>query len=298
GRPPAAEGRPVSDPPPAPDAPAPDSPEPDASESLDVSSPAPGPPAANPPPSLPRLRIQHLMLWTAVSAVLLVVSQTGRLEAFYPPEIATVRTALAAVSVTATAACFTVIGLLAWWRRSLGIRLVEPGHAIALLTTVNYLFRLPLALIFFRHFHDGGDAGLWWLELSNFEHILMSVSRWTGGIAVGVLAIVISFRSREGIIWRAYFLSRPVVSIVGLLSAPTLIAWLRSTTTVIGNDGWQYLVYAWPSFVLLFLLAIACFTDSQRRHWTHWWGVLAMVAPTTLRAIWIVVGISMRSSAF
>jgi hypothetical protein len=202
---------------------------------------------------LPPLRIHHLLLCTAVAAVLLTVWQV-----VYPPEARGVLTTSVCIrlglSWTIYAVGLTLATLTCWWRVKGYASLAQPGQWLLLVQVIPLLDLLVASL------SRVGVAGQALWEKNIFLWGPAEYAHVAAGVLAPLASIVLPILLFGWTAWRIAD-TRPWRIVLALL------ALVR-----ISGVGWSILVFAvvWPT--------VDDAIRKRRRSWTHWAGTGLFVA--------------------
>ncbi|MBA3484573.1 MAG: hypothetical protein H0T51_22445 [Pirellulales bacterium] len=212
---------------------------------------------------LPRLRVIHLMLWMAATAVAFLPYQLSRQarDRLSPGAAAVSQTipsmAMGATYGVAAGSCLYVAASLLYWRRKGYTYRLQPGHWFALEGVGQWLMSTVLGLLLY-------GSGGWAYALQ-----LITVSRLLFGLAFFVCYSWLALRSPQPLRWRFAFAAMAWVPVVEWLCAAiaTLTSWFQARTTILSISN------AMASGVIGLFLVTAMAGDlihRTDRHWTHW----------------------------
>jgi len=233
------------------------------------------------PPERPRFGILHLMLWTALSALLLA-NQRQAIQ--YLPAGATIGESpwqllhWALFSALEGAALMSLPVAVAWWTRRIRFP-VYPGEWLWLFQGCLALFGVFRLNVEFRFIDQG------WAQLPS----------GIVGLGLSVLPLIVLVAARLPRRWRAYLL---LVSVDTFWEA--LRALVISFQRMIGG-GYINLYSAWVNVPvaavnLLATMGVAAIDGRRAGHlpWTHWLPLLIAIAQPLLTMVanlmWLVVG--------
>lgn len=245
------------------------------------------------PPPAPRLRIPHLMLWTGLSAVMLVLMQTRRMSMLSPSAF----TVVLWVFPVAAAAALTVL-ILRWTWRGGGRWLLEPGHGLALLSVGGVLAWAPSLFVWTLYLSPGpgGAPSFNASELPTAALLTLQYGHLVGQLLLAMVAVVLAVRLAKSALWRVVFVAIPLLGLLGSFWVQLIaMRWLASSVARLAESGAWQLLTSIDEYLVLMLIALACVRDRTARHWTHWWGVVAFVAPSV--ALLVASLIAMAISA-
>jgi len=213
---------------------------------------------------LPPLRIHHLMLWTAVTAVMMAITKSYD----SPSAVVDSATIVGWVAASAVALVVTIFGCV-WRRRGLPF-FNQPGHGIAVLIVLGVL-RWSISTAMDSFIPILVDARL--LLFYVLPSLLCSL------LAIPFI-IWIWRRLADTKIWKWYFF----LWLLGALLEPGGILVLGFELTSIGTTIWLGITLLKISFWIrapeMLVLLVALAVDRRRqtpRHWTHWAAVLAYI---------------------
>jgi hypothetical protein len=210
------------------------------------------------PEPLPPLRIHHIMLWTAVTAVLLtIVRSVSDFSEGVPFRLNAAGGAMVVVAAAIVSASLTVAGLLWSWHRK-GHLINEPGQWLAIDVALRSVLMGAAALIAAS------------LDGSQFTGPMIYV----GVMCLGFLATGV-FQIRVGMwfasLWKYVFICKAVV----------LFLYLGTQVTPMLFGISLYFVLTIPlsgSYPILIVLQFAAMRSDRKhclkRHWTHSVGLL------------------------
>lgn len=227
------------------------------------------PPAKPPLGPLPRLRVHHILLWTAVTAGWLTI---GRLYFDTFRESAGVRLSMVHSSLLGAAivygAATTVVGLGIYWRAKGLSFFTQPGHWLACWITLSILWTIAANLLAYMQRQAVVETGGWlpWLLFHP----------WIGLVVVGTGLVSLAIWAADTRAWRMLFVGWAIFNCLPRLIGA--VGWGRWLASV--QIPWWLVT---NRFVPLALLAIAGMNDYRNRrtvhrHWSHWAGVLIGVA--------------------
>lgn len=230
----------------------------------------PTPPTKGPtaePPRLPRLRIIHLMLWTACTGGLIALGEFSQQFVEVPENILRVmrlRVAMGAVfsglAVAGTIALLTQGGLT----KQIAFRF--PGHWLlcqyAIASVATRTLQITAHLLSEAGFGDG--------RLQNF----MLSSVMVSGVIVLVAALLVTRPSKS---WKVYLIYAAVCQ----LTYAALFIWI-SFASVRGISAYLSTLRVASSAGAVFLLIIGIYEwqSGLRRDWLHKAGIVAVVGST------------------
>lgn len=237
---------------------------------------------------LPPLRIHHFFLWTIAVAV---VMATSRILGHSDESFATSNTIYSLSALLPLTICLATFLLGIYWR-IIGLPFFqEPGHWLLLALSLNlgyHLFSLILEVLDLAN-----PRATYWIH-----HII----RWFLGGATIVVFVLVFQQSQLQSHWRRFFLFS---AIIGSIEVALDVFYC--------SFGWQYLYvrfgynlgYRWgytiqqsvsnilmvATAILLFLAIRHDYSDSERRHWTHWCGALVWLGLSLGGVVWLPFGI-------
>ena len=213
---------------------------------------------------LPPLRIHHLMLWTAIAAVMMAITNSND-----APQAAVVSATLIGLAMAGAAALtLTLLGCV-WCRRGLPF-FNQPGHGIAVLIVLGVLrWSISTAMATFTPLLVDARLLIFY-ALPSLLCSLLSIP----------FIIWIWRRLADTTAWNWYFF----LWLLGTLLETGGIFALAFEVTSIGMTFWLGVtllnVSFWVRAPEMLALLVALAVDRRRqtpRHWTHWSAVLAYI---------------------
>jgi len=225
----------------------------------------------SPPAQLPPLRIHHLMLWTAVSAVLFTVLKKAAVGEFGAQMFN--GGMLPTVLLESLALCGLGLGIF-WWRTGLPF-FTQPGHAAYVGFSLYALFHVTwtVLLAFSGPFMDYYGSGSWlsWLIMYGWYGLLL---------AQFGLNLFFAYRFRQPLRWRWFFLLETLAVVLQVVGQFTFNFWVSWYAVAGGDLSWittvNMLVQILPEVLPIVCLVYVVIKDRTERiayHWTHWLGV-------------------------
>lgn len=225
---------------------------------------------------LPPLRLHHLFVWTAVSAVLLGLE----VGSFAHLPIARWWIATKLPSVFGSALALTCCGYgLVWRRRGLPFP-SQPGHGLLLLEAITYILVIAYSLVWFANAEWQPDGQV------NASNLVISFVVWGQRIATicwVALALWFAWWVRPSRRWQVFFALLALVA-GHYYFGEYVEAWLIEP---IRNLQWigpglaaslHFVKGNLPHTIPGIALIVAILRDRRDRiprHWTHWAGVAA-----------------------
>ena len=200
----------------------------------------------------PPLRIHHILIVTAVAAVLLSIDQLLQKDQFFGLR-ELVNSRWGAIFAISTAISLTLVVLGFTWARRGYAFLSMPGHWLLLEQAVGVIFFAALAAMVLAHAMGAKDS----------ERVIMSI--YGLGIQFGLVAInfIAAWKTRDSVWWRIYFLVRASLMLFSFIAQ---IMFPASMQLWFGTVMW-----------LPILTIVAAMTSDvvgrRRRDWLHWTGV-------------------------
>lgn len=221
-------------------------------------------PLEAPPPlptvELPRLRVIHLMMWMAATAVALLpqLMLQQRLRGASPNMPAQALPVIASIRAVAAGGCILVVGIVLNARRRGSSGRLQPGHWLAIDGTLRWMF-------FTAH-----AAMVTWIASDETKRQWLSKLHmfWGGLVFLGHMWLAL--RADQSLRWRLAFGAMALWPVASLLVIPT-----ASYSGVFENLRVLFLFEAAvpgaQSLLLLPAIVIDATTRADR-HWTHWLG--------------------------
>jgi hypothetical protein len=233
----------------------------------------------------PRLRILHLLIWTAVAAVLLkcalkhdqLIRTVEQVEHAHVCQNLGTRAIGSALDIL-FAACLVGLGVLVISRLRGGSGRLQPGHWVLVAEGCVIAFVVPLVKV------------LRLVEMSSTQSLFPA--RWFTLTVVGVVFLAIlcrggvyllaAYRTRDGRRWRACFL---LLGVVALFMAMDYADLFLSESRK--RSGVSYISFDCAN-VLLCLVALVAALGGLRagRDWLHWLGLVVLGGVPALEIAW------------
>jgi hypothetical protein len=234
---------------------------------------------------LPQFGIIHLLLWTAVAAVLLKFFLAVREDSARQSGAVMAWTYQVAQSLYAIMLAGTLVGsgVLVMIRTNVKFRRLQPGHWLALSCSITGA--LSVALWPLYRLVETLGPHVTWLAVAGTATIDAVTAIFLG------LAVVLLRDARR---WRTLIAAAAVADATAAITyAIYAVAELRSDFSLLTlMDRWHALAsMAWSAAVLAMLLTVLALDLPRRlsRDWLHWLGVVAFgiisVMPGVCRAI-------------
>jgi hypothetical protein len=234
---------------------------------------------------LPQFGIIHLLLWTAVAAVLLkfflaVREDSARQSGAVMPWMYQIAQSLCAITLAGT---LVGSGVLIMIRSNVKFRRLQPGHWLALSCSVTGALSVVLWPLY--RLVEALGTHVIWLAVAGTAAIDAVTALFLG------LAAVLLRDARR---WRTLIAATAAADATAAITyAIYAVAWLRSDLTLLTlMDRWHALAsIAWSAAILAMLLVVLALDLPRRlsRDWLHWLGVVAFglisVMPGVCRAI-------------
>jgi hypothetical protein len=260
---------------------------------MELFSPDHGLDPATTPEGLPRLSIQHLLAWTAVTALALLPynlqQQSLAQNRAASSTAASTFTGISVVSAIAAGTYLFVAGcVLRWKRRGLQFGL-QPGHWLALEGVLGFVLLC-----------------ITWLTITLLQQtptrigLLITLLRMPMGLVVLLWFLWLAIRNRrESIAWRFAYAWIAVLPIVMFFS---MFIVSRLAVSVIGGGAVSPLAVVMGGLAAIqaTLVGLALLADrvgGVERHWSHWLAatarLLTMAAVASYYGL-LALGLSLR----
>jgi hypothetical protein len=221
---------------------------------------------------VPQFGILHLLIWTALAAVLLKYNQavhtldTGLRDPFMNSRVMTIQWV---VTVILTASTMVGLGALIRARRSGRTGRFQPGHWLVVVSLVNGILALAVEPLYCVRSYSAGTAGL-------FSGALVAERA-----IIAILYTCAAVRLRDAWRWRALFLAYAVVTWLWTVADTTffLATILPATNPSVywGRCLSGLGITLAGRIAILSCLVVATLGDllgRTSRDWVHWLGVV------------------------
>jgi hypothetical protein len=219
---------------------------------------------------LPRLRIHHIMLWTALTAAWLTLAK-------FVFEALTMRQPIQQFNLLAAAivygAATAVAGLGIYWRVKGMAFFTQPGHWLACWIMLSILWSIAASLLLYWQFQATAAGGNVWQRADESWLLWLLLNPWIRIVVVGAGMFFLAVWAADTIAWRVFFAGWAVLkclpAVMGRLGWGQ---WLGSSALL---QWWMLILHVAP----LALLGFAALSDfrnrrARHRHWSHWAGIL------------------------
>ncbi|MCA9230020.1 MAG: hypothetical protein KDA57_05185 [Planctomycetales bacterium] len=234
--------------------------------------------------ALPRLRIHHLLVLTAVTGFYLTMAKGSLDEQHFHA----VYSADASLILITEALAITVVAFGVVWRYQKRKFPGEPGHGLLFQSCLDSALGVS-GLLFYACFIDRNEMG----QLINFDElpqIAWVYLEWNWFLYAGasiLISLTCALWLAENRRWRTYFHLSAAITAIGVVEGLTLMRMNRNSIYI--PDGWiewfiECSIYL-PDLVTAAALPVVLFFDYRarvQRHWTHWAGVVCALATVLL----------------
>lgn len=225
----------------------------------------------------PRISIVHIMLWTAISAIYVSLLRWIYAQQEWPEDIIAMQRASGIVNAIIVGAAITgtivLIQARVIWRRTQ--LLSHPGHWLLVIQSFFAMLSLGVYSLF--------TLLLKQITSSPYQNLFVMMYGLSF-LAMTVAYLLAAWRTQASR-WKAVFLG---ICLVGALQSVTYLVWIPLSSHFVTYLRWAGFIRL---AVVVWMVAIAIWeiTQSQRRDWLHWLGVvtyLASVFVTFLQSLW------------
>jgi hypothetical protein len=216
---------------------------------------------------LPRLRIHHILVWTAVTALWLTLARLvfDRFRDSAGVQLSMMQFNLLAAAVVYGAAT-AVSGLGIYWRlRGLAF-FTQPGHWVACWLTLGIFWTVSANLLAYWQMQavveSSAQDWLLWLVFNSWIHFF----------AVGACLLSLAIWAADTRAWRILFVGWAICRCVPRLLVA--VGWGRTLASI--GVPWWTVTQQFVPLALLFFAGLSDFRDRHavHRHWSHWAGIL------------------------
>jgi len=217
---------------------------------------------------VPQFGIIHLMLWTAVTAVLLKLFMALTDESLrqFPSGQAWVFQVMQAVQVIMLASMLVGAGVLVRLRFYTMFKRLQPGHWLVLISTLEFILELAASLLFLL----AGSTGLRIPPVCMFVVFTLAAAAYPFAF----------FQLRDARRWKVLIGAKAIGAATAVALGVASLATTHFSHWSAPSSLWvviQYCPMLWSVAVFIVLLSAAALDLYYRtaRDWVHWLGVVA-----------------------